>query len=86
MTAKILKPFGEFLVPGPNPGLVSLLEEALERAKAGEYIAGAISLVTKNHKMANALDIGSASYAELLGGVDVLKDDIKDAWNEDSDG
>lgn len=86
MTAEILKPFGDYKVPGPNAEIVLLLEELLEMAKKGEIIGIAVATITKAHKVGNINLVGSASYAELLGAADILKDDIKEAWNEDQDG
>jgi hypothetical protein len=80
VTAEILKPFGEFGVPGPNQGVIEELEAALAQARMGDIIGVAIAMVHPNGDCGCLVDKSGCRWSELLGAVDMMKDDIKDKW------
>lgn len=55
----------------PNPALVELLEEYLARAKSGELRSVAIAGHLSGSRTSSGF--GGENYANLLGGMEILK-------------
>lgn len=80
MSAEILKPFGEYLTPGVDADVVTMLREILAKAEHGELVAVAIAGVMQNGCVLTRANIGSRGTGELLGAVCVLQTEICEEW------
>jgi hypothetical protein len=81
-TAEILKPFGDYFTPGPSRDVIEALEECLASAKRGEIVAIAIATLNCQGSTATFTERGNRGFAELLGAVSMMEDDIKKKWRE----
>ena len=59
-----------------DPGVIKILEDFLDQARAGEAIAGAIVLVRPNATICSAISAPHGGRHHLVAACDYLKQDI----------
>lgn len=77
MSAEILKPFGMAPPTGePEAQVVAVLGGLLEKAKRGEIIGFAGTMVMPDNSVKSVSAVGSASAIAVLGAVRLLEHDL----------
>jgi hypothetical protein len=82
MSAEILKPFGNYGIPGANQDVCELLREMLEKAECGEIIGVGVCAVLANGCSWTEFASGGANTATVLGGVILLQNTILKSWDK----
>ena len=83
MTDKVTPLFAGTDVPGQqNDGVVALLENLLERAKAGEIISVAVAGYTADDCMLSSFETGMHT-SSTMGAIRLLESRIIDSMRED---
>lgn len=71
----------QIVKPAPDDGVVNLLEELLEEARAGKLRALAVAVVTTDLQIGSNWALGD-SFASLLGAITSLQHDFITTPNE----
>jgi hypothetical protein len=80
---EILRPFGEYLTPGPSTPCIALLRDALEMAERGEVVGVAIAMISPVGFVRTRGEKGSRGMAEMVGAVAVMQDDLIRRWKDE---
>ena len=65
---------------GAEPGVVRVLEVALERAKRGELVSVGLVGVMANDSIFREWAVGLRTRTELVGTIEVLRHAVLDDW------
>lgn len=83
---EIVKPWGDYGVPGPNAECIELLEDALTLARSGECVAVALVMLNPSGFTKTRAVKGSRGYGELVGGIAIMQSDVIALWRGCSGG
>lgn len=76
----VIFPFGTYSPAQSKQSIVEMIENILDRARAGEIVGFAYAALTVNERVKTMADPGEKGYAALSGAINALHHDVCKIW------